>query len=1049
MEPVPASKRRCDRESCIESATVQPTEAKHGSVVQPGEIPAAVPVNVSSPTQPVPETILTNDLKDPLKPSPSQHSSISVNGNVNGNGNISLSATASQGQVPSAVSGLGLPSSGGVSVSVSVSVPVEDKGTVLASGQTVATTTSPLPQIQPQQQAQTKSVPAVDPLDAYMASLPCENVRGERVGGTGKMGETKAEQNEDSAKVITLDMIMGYMQGEAMDTDAAKEDEDGRDPEFIAKLKALKPKDEPAPEPEREALEPPPPAELPFALLEKGPRQAFATPSMTATGAGARAVTNAGPEARSETGKGRQTQGQGQGQGQGMARIYNDDDDAYLMGLEQDLEGDDFLSVQKRQAEKKELKPVNHEEIEYEPFRKNFYIEVPEISRMSEKDVKALRKSLGRINVRGLGCPKPVKNWYQCGLSDKILEVIIKKGFRDLFPIQAQAIPAIMAGKDVIAIAETGSGKTLAYVLPMLRHVLDQRPLEDGEGPIALVMAPTRELAHQIFLDIKTFTKVLGLSCVCVYGGAGMGTQLSDLKKGSEIVVCTPGRMIDVLTTSNGKITNLQRITYIVLDEADRMLDMGFEPQISRVLANVRPDRQTIMCSATFPRQIETLAKRSLKQAIEIVVGNRGQTCRNVEQHVEVREDGTKLRRLLEILGEWDRRGSILIFVDKHQEADSLFKELFGAGYKALVLHGGQDQTDREFTIADFKNGVRNLMVATSLAARGLDIKSINLVVNYSCPNHTEDYVHRVGRTGRAGNKGVAITFITPDECQYAAEIIRALKQSSTAVPEELEELDRVYREKVTKGEMEKYRPNGFSGTGFKFTHEEAHRIRQVRKQLSKSFGFDMEASDSDSDLEVRDGKTKQVDEKSREQLIAERIRDPNVKQAAMDAATNAAKIAIVNGADVDGIKKAAEDAINKVIEEFKPTVSLKEGLEKVLQLRDDFESQEEKKNNRFSAEYEINDYPITAQNRVTQKETISHITEFTGCTITLRGVNVEPNKKPPNGQRRRYIHIDGPSKQEVQNAHKEIKRVLEDAARSASESRGGYGTTGGRYTVP
>jgi ATP-dependent RNA helicase DDX46/PRP5 len=215
-------------------------------------------------------------------------------------------------------------------------------------------------------------------------------------------------------------------------------------------------------------------------------------------------------------------------------------------------------------------------------------------------------------------------------------------------------------------------------------------------------------------------------------------------------------------------------------------------------------------------------------------------------------------------------------------------------------------------------------MVATSLAARGLDIKNVVLVVNYSCPNHTEDYVHRVGRTGRAGNKGVAITFITPDECQYSGEIVKALKLSSTEIPEELENLEATYRQKVSKGEMEKYKPNGFVGTGFKFSQAENHRLRQVRKQLSKSYGIDMEASDSDSDLEVKDAKNRQLEEeKPKEQLIAERIKDPNIKQAAMDAAINAAKIAIVNGSDLDGIKKAAELAINKVIEEYKPSVSL------------------------------------------------------------------------------------------------------------------------------
>lgn len=731
-------------------------------------------------------------------------------------------------------------------------------------------------------------------------------------------------------------------------------------------------------------------------------------------------------------------------------RIYNDDDDAYLQELEKEMENDDFVSRQKRHAQKKELKPVDHNEIEYEPFRKNFYIEVPEIGRMTEDEVEEFRRDLGGIKIRGQNCPKPVQNWYQCGLSDKVLDVIERKEFRTMFPVQNQAIPAIMSGRDVIAIAETGSGKTLAYVLPMLRHVMDRELSKEGEGPIAIVIAPTRELATQIYTDIKIFTRVLGLRAVCVYGGAGVTNQLSDLKRGCEIVVCTPGRMIDVLTTSNGKITNLKRVTYVVMDEADRLLDLGFEPQISRLLANIRPERQVIMCSATFPKQIENLAKKALQRPIEIVVGNRGQACKNVDQLVEVREEDTKFKRLLEILGELGERGSILIFVEKKEEADTLFKDLFIAGYKVLVLHRGQDQTDRENTILDFKRGVRNIMVATSVASRGLDIKNITLVINYSPPNHAEDYVHRVGRTGRAGHKGLAITFITPEECQYAGEIIKALRLSKKEVPEALEKLDRLYRQKVDRGEIERYRPKGFIGTGYKFSQEEANRIKAIRRQLSSSYGIDMEASDSDTEIDVKDSTKrdkKDEDEKTRDQLITERIKDPRVKQAAMDAAISAAKIAIANGCDLDGARKAAELAIKKIAEEYKPTVTLREGIERVLQLRDDFEAQEDRKNNRVSADFEINDYPQAAKNKVAEKEYASRIYEGTGCTISVRGVNVDINKNPSSGQRKLHVHIEGETKQDVQNAYQEIKRFLEDEAGSSMDPQGYM--AGARYTMP
>ena len=203
----------------------------------------------------------------------------------------------------------------------------------------------------------------------------------------------------------------------------------------------------------------------------------------------------------------------------------------------------------------------------------------------------------------------------------------------------------------------------------------------------------------------------------------------------------------------------------------------------------------------------------------------------------------------MEILGEYYDKGSILIFVDKQVEADELFKELYKVSYKALVLHGGQDQQDREFTIQDFKNGVRNIMVATSVCARGLDIKHIKVVINYVCPNHSEDYVHRVGRTGRAGNKGTAYTFILNEECAYAADLIRALENSGNAVPEELRKLDEEYQQKVLDGDIERKRGNlGFQGKGFEFNDEENNKLKDLRKELSKSYGMTVAGEDNEDE---------------------------------------------------------------------------------------------------------------------------------------------------------------------------------------------------------
>lgn len=243
---------------------------------------------------------------------------------------------------------------------------------------------------------------------------------------------------------------------------------------------------------------------------------------------------------------------------------------------------------------------------------------------MTTKEVQDFKRSYGDIKVRGLQCPRPIQNWYQCGLPAPILDLIEKKQFERPFAIQSQAIPVGMSGRDLIGIAETGSGKTLAYVLPMIRHIRDQRPIADGDGPIGLVIAPTRELVLQIYKETRMFAKACGLTVVPIYGGVNVQDQLPQLKRGCEIVVCTPGRMRDVLALSNGKITNLKRVSYVVLDEADRILDMGFEPQIKVMLQNCRPDKQTVLFSATFPRSIETLARSILIHPIEIIVGNRG-----------------------------------------------------------------------------------------------------------------------------------------------------------------------------------------------------------------------------------------------------------------------------------------------------------------------------------------------------------------------------------------------------------------------------------------
>ncbi len=505
-----------------------------------------------------------------------------------------------------------------------------------------------------------------------------------------------------------------------------------------------------------------------------------------------------------------------------------------------------YTQVLAESVKKKELKAVDHSTISYIPIRKNLYIVPKSLAAIPAKEIQGIRHNL-EIKIRGKGCPPPLETWEQTGVSDRIIAVIERHGWKEPFPIQKQAIPAIMGGRDVIGVAKTGSGKTLAFLLPMFRHILDQPPLGDREGPIGLIMAPARELAVQICTECKRFTKALGMRVTAVYGGAGVADQIADLKRGAEIVVCTPGRMIELLTMQSGKMISLSRTSYVVMDEADRMFDMGFEPQIKMILQNIRHDRQVVLFSATFPQKVEALAKKVLKVPLEIIVGGRSVASSSITQYVEVRDEDDKYLRLLQLLGTWYDRGHVLIFVDTQSKADSLFADLSKSGYPALSLHGGKDQSDRDFTISDFKNGIRTLLVATSVAGRGLDVPELVCVINYSCPNHLEDYVHRVGRTGRAGRPGTAYTFISPEEEMHSPNLVKALTQSDQTVPAELQAMSDAFLEKVKAGQA-KYAHSGFGGHGFTFDEQEMTEEQKIRAQEKKLYEVEQGLRDS-SDL--------------------------------------------------------------------------------------------------------------------------------------------------------------------------------------------------------
>ncbi|BCR86884.1 DEAD/DEAH box RNA helicase [Aspergillus chevalieri] len=715
--------------------------------------------------------------------------------------------------------------------------------------------------------------------------------------------------------------------------------------------------------------------------------------------------------------------------------------DEYDMTAVGDGDADDFLAIANKTKKKKDIPTVDHAKAEYEAFRKKFYTEPSDLAQMSEEDAASLRLELDGIKVRGVDVPKPVQKWSQCGLGVQTLDVIDKLGYESLTSIQAQAIPAIMSGRDLIGVAKTGSGKTIAFLIPMFRHIKDQRPLENMEGPIGLIMTPTRELATQIHKDCKPFLKALGLRAVCAYGGAPIKDQIADLKRGAEIIVCTPGRMIDLLAANAGRVTNLRRVTYVVLDEADRMFDMGFEPQVMKIMANVRPDRQTVLFSATFPKNMEGLARKTLAKPVEIVVGGKSVVAPEITQIVEVRNEDKKFVRLLELLGnlyddEQNEDARALIFVDRQEAADTLLRELMRKGYPCMSIHGGKDQVDRDSTIQDFKAGIFPVLVATSVAARGLDVKQLKLVVNYDAPNHLEDYVHRAGRTGRAGNTGTAVTFLTEDQDRYSVDIAKALKQSGQDVPEDVQKLVDSFLEKVRAGKEKKSTStSGFGGKGLERLDQERDAARMRERKTYKT-------GDEGEEEDEKEEKNEKAEEK--------------FNKVVSQVQSAAALPGVPKGIDLDG-----KITVHRT--ERDPASASKNPLDKVGSAVADIHARLSKAgvmrsgvpiDNRgpdagaFHATLEINDFPQKARWAVTNRTNVAKILEATGTSITTKGSFYGAGKGPAPGENPKlYILVEGETELSVTNAMRELMRLLKEGTMAAADSES-RAPVGGRYNV-
>lgn len=478
---------------------------------------------------------------------------------------------------------------------------------------------------------------------------------------------------------------------------------------------------------------------------------------------------------------------------------------------------DDELDVDEETGERKRkavppLPRVEHGENVYAEVQTNFYTPHAEIENLTPDQVFGLKKDLD-ISVVGPQCPSPVVSFAHLGLPASLMEGIRKHGYTKPTPIQAQAIPAGLSGRDVVGVAETGSGKTVAYLMPMLVHCAAQPELEKDEGPIGVVLVPTRELAIQVEKEVFKFNKLLGLRSTTLAGGLSKKEQFKDIKRGSEIIIANPGRMIDIV---KAKGFNLKRCSFIVLDEADRMLHMGFEYQVRSIVQNIRPNRQTLLFSATLPPKIERLASDLLRNPVRIVVGTMGNVAITVKQSFEVLDDDdAKWSWLAQRIDGMLAKGQLLIFVKAKVDTDKLvqnFTDLLEK--KAVALHGDMDQGERMRILDSFRSQTAQVLIATDLAARGLDVPTLRTVVSYDAPRDIETHTHRVGRTGRAGVEGDAITLLT-DEKQsrkMAGLFIASLQQAGSPVSPDLAALAKKYTPFRAAKMKEQSRANGNQG---------------------------------------------------------------------------------------------------------------------------------------------------------------------------------------------------------------------------------------------
>ncbi|XP_062288178.1 DEAD-box helicase 3 X-linked a isoform X8 [Scomber scombrus] len=438
------------------------------------------------------------------------------------------------------------------------------------------------------------------------------------------------------------------------------------------------------------------------------------------------------------------------------------------------------------------------------------------------------------VEATGSNCPPHIESFHDVDMGEIVMGNIALSRYTRPTPVQKHAIPIIKTKRDLMACAQTGSGKTAAFLLPVLSQIYSDGPGEaasknNGQDngrygrrkqyPLSLVLAPTRELALQIYDEARKFAYRSRVRPCVVYGGADIGQQIRELERGCHLLVATPGRLVDMM--ERGKI-GLDYCNYLVLDEADRMLDMGFEPQIRRIVEqDTMPPkgiRQTMMFSATFPKEIQILARDFLEDYIFLAVGRVGSTSENITQKVVWVEEGDKRSFLLDLLNATGKDSLTLVFVETKKGADALEDFLYHEGYACTSIHGDRSQRDREEALHQFRSGRSPILVATAVAARGLDISNVKHVINFDLPSDIEEYVHRIGRTGRVGNLGLATSFFNDKNSNITKDLLDILVEAKQEVPSWLESLAYEHQHKSTGRGRSKRFSGGFGARDYRQT---------------------------------------------------------------------------------------------------------------------------------------------------------------------------------------------------------------------------------------